>query len=210
MKGLWLHGIRIIQLYLCRKRWRKANTHNFTDILNKVPMDRITVGNNTYGWLDVSFDGNPDEYVEIGHFCSIAPNVTFIASGGHPYTNLSTYPFMVMLLGEPCEALCKGKISVGDDVWIGYGATILSGVSIGQGAIIGAGSVVAKDIPPYAIFAGGTVLKMRFPPHIVEKLMKFDYSTLDRTEVGTNLDLLYHDLGDLFFSSDLYKKHCRL
>ena len=50
----------------------------------------------------------------------------------------------------------KGDINVGDDVWIGYRSTILSGVKIGQGAIVSAGSVVAKDVPPYAIVGGGT------------------------------------------------------
>jgi len=173
-------------------------------------MDRISVGNNTYGWLDILFDGNPEEYVKIGHYCSIAPNVTFIASGGHPYKTPSTYPFKTMLCDETYEAICKGEIEVGDDVWLGYGVTILSGVSIGQGAIIGAGTVVAKDVPPYAIFADNRVLKMRFSSDIIEKLMKFDYSTLNQSDVGTNLDLLYHDVNDSFFASDFYKNHSRL
>ena len=58
------------------------------------------------------------------------------------------------VLGENSEAMSKGDITVDNDVWIGYGATIMSGVHIGQGAIVAAGAVVTKDVPPYAIVGG--------------------------------------------------------
>ncbi|NCB27288.1 MAG: CatB-related O-acetyltransferase [Bacteroidia bacterium] len=208
MRRFWNYFVKFFKLQIFKRKWRKENGHNFTSVVNILPLNKLSVGNYTYGIIDAKFYGNSEEAIQIGHFCSIASNVTFIASGGHPYTNFSTYPFKKMMLSEASESLCKGKIVVGDDVWIGHGSIILSGVTIGQGAVIGAGSVVAKNVPPYSIFVGNRVLKMRFPPDIIEKLIIFDFSTLDKIEIGHNLELLYRNLDESFFSSDLYINHC--
>lgn len=80
---------------------------------------------------------------------------------------------------------------MGDDVWIGYGSTILSGVRVGQGAVIGAKSVVAKDIPPYAIYAGTRVIKYRFNEEIIQKLLKIDFAKLDYKAINNNIENLY-------------------
>ena len=69
----------------------------------------------------------------------------------------------------------KVDIQIEDDVWIGYEALILQGVKIGRGSIIGARSVVTKDIPPYSVYVGTRILKRRFPDDIVNKLMAIDY-----------------------------------
>lgn len=71
-------------------------------------------------------------------------------SADHPTDLLSTYPYKVKLLNQPLEGVSKGDIVVGDDVWFGFRSTIMSGVHIGQGAIIAAGAVVTKDVPPCA------------------------------------------------------------
>ena len=77
---------------------------------------------------------------------------------GHTLNNISTYPFKTALLNyKNEEAISKGNIIIDDDVWIGFGATIMSGVHIGQGAVIAAGSVVTKDVPPVAVAAGNPV-----------------------------------------------------
>lgn len=96
------------------------------------------------------------------------------------------------------EALSKGNIIIEDDVWIGQGAIILSGVTIGRGSVIGAGAVVAKDIPPYSIVVGnpGKVIKKRFSDEIIEKLMKVDYSKLDENKIKYNIDLLYTEINE--------------
>lgn len=140
--------IRIKQEILNNK-WRKRNQHNFTTIKTIFPIDKVTVGKGTYGSLDIElYEEKSNTYVEIGNFCSIARNVRFIADGGHNISNASSYPFKVRYLSEKSEAIAKGPIIVGDDVWIGESSIILSGVTIGQGAVIAAGSVVTKDVPP--------------------------------------------------------------
>lgn len=102
-----------------------------------------------------------------------------------------------MLVGK-LEAVSKGDITIEDDVWIGYGATILSGVKIGQGAVIAAGAVVTRDVPPYAI-AGGVpakVIKWRFPQAIIDKLVKIDFSKLDEKMVRKHIDELYEKVDE--------------
>jgi len=98
-----------------------------------------------------------------------------------------------MLLGEEKEAWSKGLIIVEDDVWIGTRVIILSGIRIGQGAIIGAGSVVTKDVPPYAIVGGdpARVIKYRFDEETVKQLIKIDFSRISKEFVLNNIDLLY-------------------
>ena len=94
---------------------------------------------------------------------------------------VSTYPFSRHVFGKvdnPDNA-SKGKIVIEDDVWIGHGVIFLSGVHVGQGAVIGAGSIVVKDIPPYAIYVGNQVIKYRFSNKIIDELLKIDYKTLD-------------------------------
>lgn len=155
-----------------------------------------TVGKYTYGFNLKNIEYFcPDNSVKliIGDFCSIGPGVKFIVCSEHGYEGLSTYPFKVKFLGETMEALSKGDIVVKDDVWIGLNSIILSGVTIGQGAIVAAGSVVTKDIPPYAIVAGNPakVIKYRFSDDVVQKLEKFDYSKLTEERIKKLGDKLY-------------------
>lgn len=178
--------------------WRKKNKHNLTKMKRNFPTSKVKVGLGSYGYIDaITFD-NPDEFVEIGAYCSIAENVTFLMSGQHNYKTLSTYPFKY-------QCICKGKIILEDDVWIGYGATICSGVHIGRGAIIGAGTVVAKDVPPYAIFANGKIIKYRFEDEIIEKLKKVDYTKLSKEKIQEKMDILYQDI-DVTNVDDIIKK----
>ena len=126
--------------------------------------------------------------------------------GEHSYRGVSIFPFKVKACGFEYEAKTKGPIVIEDDGWIGADSIVLSGVHIGQGAIIGAGSIVAKDVPPYAIFAGSKVIKYRFSEDVIEKLLKFDYSKLEDTDIKENINLLYEDLEESFFNSKLYMR----
>ena len=102
--------------------------------------------------------------LSIGKFCSIACGAKFIFNAAnHALGSLSTYPFPIFFeewgLPTDCASIAEawdnhGSITIGNDVWIGYEAVILSGVTIGDGAIIGARAVVTRDIPPYTIAAG--------------------------------------------------------
>lgn len=114
----------------------------------------------------------------IGKFCSIAAGVRFLMNGGnHHVATLSSYPFSIF--GQGWEGAApeswphKGDTRVGNDVWIGYGATILPGVTIGDGAVIGSLSVVTGDVPPYAIVGGNPakVIRYRFDEPTIARLL---------------------------------------
>ena len=115
--------------------------------------------------------------LRIGKFCSIATDVRFIMNGGnHPTDWLTTYPFPIF--GHGWEAAMppawptRGDTVVENDVWFGYGALIMPGVHIGNGAIIATAAVVTKNVPPYAIVGGNpaTVIRTRFDEATIERL----------------------------------------
>lgn len=180
-------------------KWRKNNSHNFTGAENVFDTNTVAVGNYTYGRIKVLNDLS-NVRLEIGSFCSIAEGVTFVLGNDHPVNRVSTYPFEHMIINSSkSDAMSKGDITVDDDVWIGFRSTILSGVHIGQGAIVAAGSVVTKDVPPYAIVGGvpAKVLKYRFEQEIVDELMTVDYSKLSDEMVEQHIDELYKELKDI-------------
>jgi acetyltransferase-like isoleucine patch superfamily enzyme len=132
--------------------------------------------------------------MRIGSFCSIADEVTFVMGGEHDTERVTTYPLNV-LLGDfslPWVVHEKGPIVIGNDVWIGYGATILSGVTIGDGAVIGARSVVTRDVPPYCIAAGNParVLRPRFSPEVVQWLQELRWWDWDIDTIRANAKAL--------------------
>lgn len=177
-----------------RKKWRKLNENNLTTAGNCFHAQSVEVGEGTYGELSVFHFGESDGKLKIGCYSSIAKNVNFLLGGEHIMSNLSTYPFKVKLLqAQNCEATSKGDIIVDDDVWIGYGATILSGVRIGQGAVVATGAVVTKDVPPYAIVGGvpAKIIKYRFSEEIIGKLLKIDFSKLTKEQIKEHIDDLY-------------------
>lgn len=183
------------------KVWRKHNVDNFSTLgyikpLSQENLNKISVGKSTYGSLNCQFWNLPDEGLKIGRFCSIAEGVTFLLSGEHRYDCITSYPFKVLNFGFEKEAVSKGKIIVGDDVWIGFNSLILSGVNIGQGAVVAAGSVIVKDVPPYAIVGGNPakVIKYRFSEKIIEKLLSIDFNKLKANE--GNLESLYEKLDE--------------
>lgn len=163
-----------------RSLWRKRNLHNKTRAMTVFPVDQVSVGKATYGELNIfSFGGVK---LSIGSYCSIAGNVRFFLGGEHGMNTISTFPFERHIFGIPVEGedkSSKGPIVVDDDVWIGDSVIVLSGVHIGQGAVIGAGSVVTKDVPPYAIYVGNTVMRYRFSDDVINELLQIDYSKFD-------------------------------
>jgi acetyltransferase-like isoleucine patch superfamily enzyme len=162
--------------------WRQLNGHNETSIVKwhgVVNFAKLTVGRKTYGGLTIWNFGQEGESLSIGNFTSIADDVKFLLGGGHPCHGLSTFPFQTKYFAT-LESTTKGPIVVGDDVWIGYGATVLSGVTIGQGAIVAAGSIVTRDVAPYSIVGGNPakLIKYRFAEDLIAKLCSFDFSKL--------------------------------
>lgn len=196
--------IEIISDYIGKKCneviWRKRNNNNYTFLCcrTKVNIEQIQVGKATYGGINALIS-NDNAVLKIGSYCSIAAEVTFILGAEHNLNLISTYPFKVKLLNSiRNEALSKGNIIIDDDVWIGYGATILSGVHIGQGAVVAAGAVVNRDVPPYAIVGGvpAKVIKYRFSKEMIKELEKIDYEQLDEKIIQRYLNELYMPLRD--------------
>lgn len=161
--------------------WRRLNVHNKTYLIKPCDISAVKVGRYSYGPLKVISFTPFNEKLLIGNFVSISEGVSFLLGGNHATDGFSTYPFNVMMGKTAFEAASKGPIVIGDDVWIGYGSTILSGSSIGQGAVIAAGSVVTGIVPPYSIVAGvpARVKKYRFEKEIRDKLIDFDFSIFE-------------------------------
>ena len=187
--------------------WRKNNRHNFTRIVKPIDPERCIVGKGTYGNIRILFD-SPDNKLIIGNYCSIASEVAFILADDHPINYLSTYPWKVKLLkNADYEAVSKGDIIIDDDVWIGFRAVILSGVHIHQGDVVGAGAVVTKDVPPYAIVGGNParIIRYRFSDEIIDKLLKVDFSLFDRHTAEKLQKDLYTEINEETLSEFLKK-----
>ena len=139
---------------------------------------------------------NHDRLV-IGKFCSIACGAKFLfTSANHAIHSLSTYPFPIFFEEwglDPANIADawdnKGDIIIGNDVWIGYEAIILSGVSIGDGAIIGTRAVVTKDVPPYTIVGGvpAKPIRRRFNEKTIERLLELKWWDWTEEKIKANL-----------------------
>lgn len=183
-----------------QEQWRRKNSHNNVRPVRDLPLEIAEIGKGSYGRLDVMYHDkdSPLERVKIGHFVSISPEVKIMVSGGHFLETFSTFPFRVGLLkGQESESLTKGPVVIGDDVWIGFRSIILSGVTIGRGAVVAAGSVVTKDVPPYTIVGGNParVIRPRFAdPRIPAVLDQVDFGLVTEAWVRENLETLYEKL----------------
>lgn len=194
-----------------KDQWLQKNKHNDTTLeyCRNISLDSIIVGTYTYGPLNVIGFGQNGEGLSIGSFCSIAREVVFLLGGEHNYRLLTTYPFHNKFEGKT-EAITKGTIIVEDDVWIGYRSTILSGVHIGQGAVIAAGSIIAKDVPPYAISNGREIIKYRFDTQTIQKLLCFDFSSLQKEDFRKYKDFFDNEnFTKKFFQSNFYYSHLK-
>jgi len=197
-----------IKLLILKIRWRKINKHNFTIPATFFPIHSVKVGKYTYGALNVHNWGTINEHLIIGAFVSIADGVHFLLGGNHNYNTLTTYPFKVMVMGQIREAISKGPVIINDDVWIGRDALILSGITIGQGAIVAARSVVTTNIPPYAIVAGNParIIKYRFDVKIVNKLMKLNFAKIDKSYINRNINKLYQNVNEELLNDTAFKE----
>ena len=185
------------------------NIPNVCYIKNTITRPNIIVGEYTYyddPENSEDFERHVTHHYEfigdkliIGKFCAIAKGVEFIMNGAnHRMNSISTYPFNIMGGGweksTPTldELPLKGDTVVGNDVWIGQNVTVLPGVHIGNGAIIGANSVVASDIPPYCVAVGNPckVIKKRFDDSLIEYLLNLKWWDWDAEKIFKNLEAL--------------------
>lgn len=154
----------------------KNYKHWIRRLIHRGPGGHVRIGNHTYGAPTIRWWGESAN-LSIGKFCSIADDVEIFLGGNHRTDWASTYPFPVFrqwrearhITGHPHT---KGDVTIGNDVWLGAGCVILSGVTIGDGAVVGCRSVVTRDVPDYAIVAGNpaTIVRMRFKPDQIQAL----------------------------------------
>ena len=138
--------------------------------------------------------------LKIGKFCSIACGAKFLFnSANHTVKSLSTYPFPIFFeeWGLDVKDITsawdnKGDIVIGNDVWIGYEAVIMSGVTIGDGAIIGTRAVVTKDVPPYTIVGGVPAkrIRKRFPEKTISELLKLKWWDWTFKKISQNMEFI--------------------
>ena len=187
IKGLWQLGLIKSRDFENKRRFRYAIIDagsSFSDdttigesshILPGATINQSHIGSYTY----VNFNALIQN-AQVGNYCSISTNVN-IGLGAHPLHLFSTSPLfyrknnaLQVQLVENNPAIIEYKpINIGSDVWIGANAIVMDGVNIGHGAVIAAGAVVTKDIPPYAIAGGipATIIKYRFPQEICDALL---------------------------------------
>ena len=148
----------------------------------------------------------------IGKFCQIAAGVEFVMNGAnHQMNAISTFPFYTlegwnMAPPDTSDLPFKGDTVIGNDVWIGQNAVILPGVHIGDGAIIGANSVVGSDVEPYSIVVGNPAraIRKRFDDELIEMLLKFKWWDKSVEEIDGLIPIL--TCGDLIKVKDQLRK----
>lgn len=195
------------------KVFPNENIRSLCFIKNVITRPNIIVGDYTYYDDDGAedFEKHVTHHYEfigdkliIGKFCAIGKGVEFIMNGAnHRMNSASTYPFNIM--GGGWERVTpslkdlpiKGDTVVGNDVWIGQNVTVLPGVHIGDGAIIGANSVVSKDVQPYTVVGGNPIklIRRRFDDGTTEFLLGLKWWDWSAEKILKNLELLCS--GDL-------------
>lgn len=174
-------------------------------LLNRRPADVTpigelppgTVGRGTYGPALVrSFTDSGS--VTIGSYCSFAQGVEIWRGGNHRMDWVTTYPFTIIdkrWSHIDGGSKSKGNVVIGSDVWFGRDALVLSGVTIGHGAVIGARAVVGRDVPPYSVVVGnpGRAIRTRFSPEIVERLLALAWWDWDLARVERAVPAMMSD-----------------
>lgn len=161
--------------------------------LNDYP-ENVEIGDFTYG-KPLVLSWEEDTKLKIGKFCSIADDVVILLGGEHRSDWITTYPFNSLLNccdhinGHPSS---KGNIVIGNDVWIGRASLILSGLTIGDGAVIGANSVITKDVEPYSIVGGNPakLIKYRFDKDTIKELLEIEWWDKELEEIADIIPLL--------------------
>lgn len=180
------------------------NINTLTFVKPTIKNPNIVVGDFTY-FADTDFEKHVTHHYDfigdkliIGKFCQIGAGVEFVMNGAnHQMNAVSTYPFYIFGSWDQSvpskeDLPFKGDAVVGNDVWIGQNSTILPGVHIGDGAIIGLNSVVTRDVPPYTIVAGNPAkaVRKRFDDELIDLLLKLKWWDKSVEEINVLIPLL--------------------
>jgi virginiamycin A acetyltransferase len=189
------------------QKYPLANQTSLAYLKNIIKNPNIIVGDYTY-YHDFEnpenfeknvlyhFDVENDKLI-IGKFCSIASDVKFIMNGGNHRTDwLTNYPFPIFGGGwevaMPDSWPNKGDTVIGNDVWIGYNATIMPGIHIGDGAIIAAQSVVTRNVKPYSIMGGNPSqeIRKRFDESIIQEFLEICWWDWEIEKITRNIKII--------------------
>lgn len=175
----------------------------------------MQVGKYTYGHTNITASWPDMATLKIGKFCSIAIRCSIFLGGNHRTDRITTYPFGTIYndifpkfngSGHPAT---KGDVIIGNDVWIGAHVSIMSGIKIGDGAVIAAHSHVVKDVAPYSITGGNPAkhIKYRFTEDQIKKLLELKWWDFDEKIINEISPILCSgDLDKLFEVCKQYKK----
>lgn len=173
-------------------------------------MGEVTLGrySNIFGELKNRF---PVSNLIVGQFTSIAPGLTVMLGGNHAITFVTTTNFVNLMperfagLPSPFSpmGLTNGDIVIDHDVWVGENVTILSGIHISSGAIVGATATVSKNVPPYAVVVGnpGRIVKYRFPQDIIDRLLKIAWWDWSIDKIHENYSYFVNPDIELFVNT---------
>ncbi len=172
-------------------------------------MGVIMIGEHTLALPVHFFTWHADEIIKVGKFSGFALGVKIFSGGEHFLNNVVNCSLKTLHLysnESNKDIYTKGPTLIGNDVIIMYNAIVLSGVKIGDGAVVGAGSVVTKDVPPYAIVAGNPtrIIKYRFTPKQVEALLRIRWWDWSFEEIKNLQEYFYMDI-DTFISKAFEK-----
>ncbi|MES2547992.1 MAG: CatB-related O-acetyltransferase [Pseudomonadota bacterium] len=197
-----MHLISLIKAYLHKQKANKAQIKRFgkpersAKLFSKQYPNHV-MGANCYGVPKIKH-AHPDARLTIGNYCSIANNVEIYLGGNHRTDWISTYPFP-HFFPEASHIrdyeVSKGNVDIGSDVWLCQNATILSGVSIGHGAIIANGAIVSKDVAPYEIVGGNPAkhIRWRFDKETRDILLASAWWNWPQQELLQIVDILCSD-----------------
>lgn len=181
-----------------------SGTDSVTYVKPTLKNPNIIVGEFTY-FGDQDFErrvthhyGFNGDRLIIGKFCQIAAGVNFVMNGAnHQMNAVSTYPFYIFGSWDQTSPTAsdlplRGDTVVGNDVWIGQNVTILPGVQIGDGAIIGLNSTVARNVPPYTIVAGNPAreIRKRFDEELIDLMLELKWWDKSVEEINALIPLL--------------------
>jgi len=186
-----------------RKKKKYKNYFLKDNLKDEIKANLVEVGKWSYGRPNI-YRWDWKSKIIIGNFCSLGPDINFYVGGDHRADWISTSQLPATQFNETFKktksiknfSKSKGDIVIGHDVWIGGRSTILSGVTIGTGAIIAAGSLVVNDVEPYTISGGNPnrVIKKRFEDSVIKKILDTEWWFLKDTEID--------DLSKFLLSSD--------
>jgi len=199
-----------VRIWASRKtRYGIWRAHQWVDRYAREPGDNLVMSEHSYAPPHIFAFGNSEHTVTVGKYSSVNGSVEVLLDGNHHPEWVSTYPFRIRydLPGahQDGHPFSRGSVVIGNDVWVGWRAVILSGVTIGDGSIVAAGAVVTKDVAPYTIVGGvpACMIRRRFDDATCDALCRIAWWDWSHEKVIAHVNQLCSpDLGEFLSRHD--------